>query len=186
MSGMRRAIGAVALLCVLAVAACTPGPPEPAPPMTPTPTPTVSRSPSETPQERQERLDYAAAEKSYRTFRAEYNRVLRAGGAREPTKVIKTTAGGDYLATFTKVMRGYQELQSRDVGREKVMYVRGGGYQQRSLVLKVCEDSREVRTLRRSGKDGRGEVRTATIEVRNTGNAWKLWSGSGRLVDSCN
>ncbi len=80
MNDVRRAVGALA--CALALVGCTPAAPaEPSP----SPSPAV-QTPAETTQERQQRLDYAAAEKSYRTFRAEYERVLRAGGAKEPTR----------------------------------------------------------------------------------------------------
>lgn len=185
MSGARKATGAVVLLGVLAVAACTPGPPEPSPPPTPTPTPSASQSPSETPQERQERLDYAAAEKSYRTFRAEYNRVLRAGGAKEPTKVMKATAGGEYLATFTRVIRSYENVGSRNAGTERITYVRPSGYTADLISLDVCEDGSKSKTLLPSGSFRRGELRTAALEVRKIQNHWKVWSGSGKRVGAC-
>ena len=61
-------IGAVIAGCAL-VAACTPEPgptttPTPAPPTTASPTP--SATPTETEIERQQRLDFEAAEKAYR------------------------------------------------------------------------------------------------------------------------
>lgn len=182
MRGMRRAMGAAVLLGVLTVAACTPGPPEAAPP--PLPTPSLSQSPSETPQERQERLDYAAAEKSYRTFRAEYNRVLRAGGAKEPTNVMKATAGGDYLAEFVEITQAYKGLNGRDTGEERIVYVRTAGYEPTAIALKVCEDGRRIATL--SGKKRiPGELRTANLEVRKVRGDWKVWSGTGRKVATC-
>lgn len=180
MTRARRAVVA-AVLAALALAGCSPGPTEP----TPSPTPSV-QTPTETPEERQERLDYAAAEKAYRTFRAEYGRVLRAGGAKEPTKVMKETAGGEYLSTFAEVVRGYKVAGSREVGSERIAYVRPGGYGEASLVLEVCEDSRQTKTVRRNGDSVRGELRTATLEVRLEREAWKVWAGTGKLVKSCN
>ena len=179
---MRRTVGAVALLGVLAAAACTPDPVTPTPP----PSPPVSQSPTGTAQERQERLDYAAAEKSYRTFRAEYNRVLRAGGAKEPTRVMKATAGGDYLAEFMKVAEAYKGLGSYRTGEERVVYVRPTGHQPSSVALTVCEDGTALRIYDQASKlVGRGEIRTAVISVRRTKGAWKVWSGQGKKATSC-
>ena len=87
----RTGVGVVALVCALALgpAGCTPDAV-----VQPTPSPSASSAtPTETDAERQERLDYAAAEKAYRTFRAEYGRVLRAGGAKEPTIQASVTCG---------------------------------------------------------------------------------------------
>ena len=177
----RRVVGAVVLMSTLALTGCTPdGPAGPTPSLS-----SAAPTPLETTQERQERLDYAAAEKSYRTFRAEYERVLRAGGAKDATATMKNTAGGGYLKTFTEVVQAFSANGSRDTGRETIAYVRPSGYASDSLALEVCEDSRSVVTIRRSGHRSRGEVRQATIEVRKVSNVWKVWSGTGKLDDSC-
>ncbi len=96
-----------AAACALALGACT-GQPTPGP--TPTLTPTVVETPPETAAEREQRLAYEAAEKSYRTFRAELGRVLRAGGAKEATPLMKQTAGGPYLKEFVEVIQAYKGL----------------------------------------------------------------------------
>jgi hypothetical protein len=181
MAGVGRTVGVPALLCVLALVGCTPDPGGP----TPFPTPTATQTPSESAQERQERLDYAAAERAYRTFRAEYGRVLRAGGAKEPTKVMKATAGGDYLNTFSDVIRGYRKLGSHATGKEKIVFVRPRGHEPRSLALDVCEDDRMVRTIRRSRTAGHGDLRQVELQLRRTNEGWKIWSGKGEVVESC-
>src|SRR3954454_8462186 len=128
MARVGRGLVTAALLCLLTAQGCS------ADLGSPSPSPTApTHTPTESAQQRQERLDYAAAEKAYRTFRAEYGRVLRAGGAKEPTRVMKATAGGDYLATFTEVIRGYKQLGSREVGTEKIVYVHRAGYSERSI-----------------------------------------------------
>jgi len=177
----RTGVAVTTLLCAVVLAACTP---DPVVQPTPSPTPTVA-TPTETAAERQERLDYAAAEKAYRTFRAEYGRVLRAGGAKEPTKVMKETAGGDYLATFTEVIRNYKESGSQVKGIEKIRYVRTDGYGPRELSLEVCEDGTKTTTLLPSGESKVGEVRTANLQVKKLGAEWKIWAGTGMLVNSC-
>lgn len=176
----RSVLGVVTLACLLAVTGCTSD--EPAGPA-PLPTPVV-QTPTETTLERQQRLDYAAAEKSYRTFRAEYNRVLRAGGAKKPTKLMKATAGGSYLAELTEVVVAYDGIGGRNSGQEKIVYVRPAGYSADELVLEVCEDSRSIIAVA-PGRRLRGEVRLARLEVRHLGGAWKVWSGSGKKVSSC-
>lgn len=171
------AMTAIVTLC----AACTP---EPGP--TPTPTPSAPASPTETELERQERLDYEAAEKSYRTFRAEFGRVLRAGGATSATPEMKRTAAGSYLKNFAETVQAFEGLGGYDRGAEKILYVRHGGYSSDSLILNVCEDSRDVRTYDEGGKQvGVGELRTAQLEVRKVKTAWMLWSGEGKKVASC-
>ena len=182
MTGNRKVAGAVALLCLLAVTACT------AEARTPSPSPSpaaTSASPTETEQERQERLDYAAAEKAYRTFRAEYRRVQRAGGAKQPTALMRKTAAGTYLKTFAEVLRGYEKLGTRAVGEEAIVYVKEGGYEPGEVVLNVCEDARAVRIIRTNGKGGHGDLRIATLRVRQMSGKWKVWSGSGEEVRSC-
>lgn len=178
----RTGVAVTTLLCAVVLAACTP---DPVVQPTPSPTPTVA-TPTETAAERQERLDYAAAEKAYRTFRAEYGRVLRAGGAKEPTKVMKETAGGDYLKELAEVTEAYKGLGDHQVGTEAIVFVRARGYGTRELQLEVCEDGRRTEIIDRSGKKvGKGELRTASLQVRLLDDRWRLWSGKGRRVTSC-
>ena len=94
---------------------------DPAPPSPPSPIPTPTETaPTETALERQTRLDYEAAERSYRAFRREYRRVLADGGARKPTKVMTETAGGPYLAEYVQVIRAYKKLNYTQKGGEKI------------------------------------------------------------------
>lgn len=181
MAGARRAVAVATLLYALALTGCTPAPTGP----TPSPTPSV-QTPTETAEERQERLDYAAAEKAYRTFRAEYGRVLRAGGAKEPTKVMKETAGGEYLKSFTEIIQAYDGLRLHSVGQEEIAYVRHVGYTEDEVALEVCEDTSDVRDLDEAGKErGRGEIRSASITARRLSSGWKVWSGKGKKVQAC-
>jgi hypothetical protein len=180
---MRTTAGVAALLSLLAFAGCTAEPA--APPLPPPPPSPASQSPTETARERQERLDYAAAEKAYRTFRAEYERVLRAGGADEPTRVMRAAAGGDYLRTFTQVIKDYKRASGHATGKERIAYVRYAGYSPTKIALIVCEDGRRTTTVLSSGESLKGEVRMADIEARKVGEGWKVWSGTGRRVSRC-
>lgn len=170
------------LLCAL-VGGCTPEPISPPPP----PSPTVSPTPSENAIDRQRRLDFEAAEKSYRTFRAEYGRVMRAGGASKPTPVMTATATGEYLDAFVELTEAYKGLNLRETGKEKIVYVRPNAHSSTSLLFDVCEDSRGVKTIDDDGRvTGEGEIRTAKLEVNKTSGRWKVSSGVGVKVATCN
>lgn len=178
---------AAALMLVGFVAAgCTPDAPSPPSSPTPPPTPSVSQIPSETAQERQQRVDYEAAEKSYRAFRAEYRRVLRDGGAENATARMRATAGNGYLKDTENVIQGYKSFKYRQEGQEKIVYLRPGGYSPSSLILDACEDDRSVKAMDENGKSlGPGEFRVVKIVVAKRDGSWKLWSGTGKKVDSC-
>lgn len=177
---MSRRLAAMTLLASV-TAGCSP---DPAP--TPAPPPPVSQTPTESAQEMQQRVDYEAAEKAYRTFRAEYGRVLQRGGAEKATQVMTENAGGPYLREFAQVMRGYRRLGFHESGTLKIGYVRYAGYSTSSILLDVCEDDRPVDVYQRNGKKyGSGEVRTARLDVRKKGDRWKMWDGESQKVDSC-
>lgn len=177
-----RAVAAAAVVCLLALVGCDGGSGGPSP----SPAPTVQPSPPETGPERQQRLDFEAAEKSYRAFRAEYNRVLAAGGAKQPTTVMTDAAAGPYLAEFVRAIRAVAKLGYTQRGQETIVYVRHRGFSPTILFLDTCEDGRKLAVYDNKGRlYGRGEIRTAHIEVRKLGGRWKMWSVDGEKVPSC-
>ncbi|GAA3563599.1 hypothetical protein GCM10022197_18960 [Microlunatus spumicola] len=169
-----------ACLATLLGSACTPADP-PAPPAT-----SSAPTPTENAQEREERLAYAAAETSYREFRAEFYRVLGAGGSKSATTKMKATAAGPYLKYFTELAQAYRGEGVHSTGTERTGYVRPEGYSADSLLLDVCEDSTSVRDFDRQGKQtGKGEIRTARVEVRKIDGVWRVWDGTGKKASSC-
>ena len=85
-------IGAVIAGCAL-VAACTP---EPGPTTTPThvpssASPTPSATPTETEIERQQRLDFEAAEKAYRASIAEQDRLAASASSQSTPELERTS-----------------------------------------------------------------------------------------------
>jgi hypothetical protein len=82
------------------VAACTPDP-EPTTTSTPASPSTASSTPSATPTEteieRQQRMDWEAAEAAYRAAVAETERLARSGGTKKASSDLKAVATGDYL-----------------------------------------------------------------------------------------
>lgn len=169
----------VSLLALLG-AGCTPDT------TTPPPATSTSATPTESAQEREERVAYEAAEKSYREFRAEFYRVLRDGGAKSATSRMKATAAGPYLKEATEVVQAYNGLDSRSTGSLRIVSVKRMGYSKDELSLETCEDSTGLRSYDTKGKlVGRGEIRLITVEVRPVSGAWKVWSGSGKKVAEC-
>ncbi len=99
-----------ALVIGLLVAGCTPDP-GPGPGTSPSPavsSSTPSPTPTENAQERQQRLDFEAAEKAYLTAFAESGRLAMAGGTNKPTKVLLENTVGAYLDVQTKRSEGLE------------------------------------------------------------------------------
>ena len=91
-------VGAAIAGCAL-VAACTP---EPGPTVTPTAVPptasaTPSASPTETEIERQQRLDFEAAEAAYRASIAEQDRLAQTAASPSQRWNFERTSTGEYL-----------------------------------------------------------------------------------------
>ena len=184
MGRRRTGRGLIVGACLLTFlgAGCTPDDPPPAPPGTNVPSP----SPTENAQEREERLAYEAAEKSYREFRAEVERVYARGGAAKPTSVMKATAGGQYLASYQEVSEAYRDLKHYSKGPLDIVYVRRDGYSPSELLLDACEDVRQIVTYDRKGKRlYRGDVRRVRLTARPVAGAWKIWAGKGEKVSGC-
>lgn len=180
-------LGAVAAMSALA-AACTSPTPAPAEP-TPTPTqssPAASSTPPETQLERQTRLDFEAAEKAYRTFHSEYNKLAVAGGSDGATTTMKATAGGAYLKTMTEFLQARKREGWRSSNGVKVSYVRTGQHSVDRVILIVCEDGSDVKLLDKMGKEIRkGTIQRLTLTARPVEAQWKVVNGSNKAVESC-
>lgn len=172
-------LGAVAGSCCLLVATACTGEPGASP--TPSPSssaPTAVETPPETEQEREEQLAYKAAEKSYRKFIAERDRIGRAGGATRATPVMRETAFGPYLAFYVDLNTTQKQSNFRFTGRTKIGYVRFGGYSPEELVLDVCEDGSSNRVLDQGGDViDRGQILRRALYVRPDKGTWKLYNG---------
>lgn len=182
-----RNLGAAAVVCALAAACTQPGPQ--APRVSPTPSP-VDTTPTETQLERQTRLDFEAAEKSYRENWNEVLRLGKTGGTDSPTKILKETSVGDYLIlqmeSLEQLKRSGQYVARGGVIRN----VSHGNFKEASLTITACEDYRQAVT-----KDQEGSVvqpvNTGTriyvqnIIVKSTGQSWKLSDLTTDQVDSC-
>jgi hypothetical protein len=170
---LRRTAGAlVASVALLTVGACTDDPPTSSPP------PTVQPSPPETSLERQQREDFAAAEKSYRAFLAEFNRIVTSGGALQPTPVMRQTTAGKYLTFYTVLMRRQKKAGQTYTAGTKIGYVKHVSYSSGQLMLEVCEDGSANKVLDTNGKQvGQGQILVRTLYMRPIEGTWKVWNG---------
>ena len=151
-------IGAALAGCAL-VAACTPdapptGTPLPSAPVSST-NPTPSATPTETEIERQQRLDWEAAEKAYRTSITESNRLHRLGGTEPISGTLRAVATGPYLKLESSSLgylrkRGWKYVGG---GIEIANVRRSGGWQPDQLALISCEDNSQFRVIDRNGND---------------------------------
>ena len=186
---MFRTIGArlrrvvVIALCAV-VAACTPEA-VPAASPSPSPTPTVTLPRPESDYERQQRLDFEAAERAYRANAAEVDRLLALGGADRPTSVLLATSGGAHLESTMAILRQVKSAGFRIMGTTKIVRVVPGGHRTSRLTLTACEDTTSTRKV---GRDGRvvplpdAGFYVQSLTVSRMDGAWKLSASATRVV----
>jgi hypothetical protein len=168
------------------LAACTP-----ANGTIPTPPPATSSAasatPPETAQEREERLAYEAAEKAYRAFRAEYDRISgKKGGSAKPTKAMTDNASGPYLETMRGFLRYKKAHKHYEDQRVRIAYVKQGGYSPEELILLVCEDGSRVKVFNDVDRQvSHGGTSKISLRVRPIDHRWKIWDGDQTIVKTC-
>lgn len=167
--------GAVLVLGLL-VAGCTPDP-GPTPSVTPVPSVTPSPMPTENAQERQQRLDFEAAEKAYLTAAQETDRLAIQGGASKATQALTQNTMGAYLDFQMEGLRTLKEEGWR-TDRAGVVAVTGlGGWSDRELTFTACEDSSRVRLLNKDGKEvqqDRPRRFVQELTATRAGGRWKI------------
>ena len=148
-------VGAVIAGCAL-VAACTPQPgptttPTAAPPATASPTP--SATPTETEIERQQRLDFEAAEKAYRANLAEQ---AAPGQPRHREVDACTPANRRTVNTLNSRYAGLDEIRRSGwrarCCRSRWVSVTAAG-RMGEYTFSVCEDGSEDQVCRQTGED---------------------------------
>jgi hypothetical protein len=144
-----------ALVMGLLAAGCTP---DPGPDPGTSPTPSVSSAapspiPTENAQERQQRLDFEAAEKAYLTAAKETDRLAVRGGAAKATPTLTENTVGNYL-DFQ--MEGLRTLKDEDWRADRagiVAVTARGGWSEKELNFTACEDSSQVKLLNNQDKE---------------------------------
>jgi hypothetical protein len=165
------------------VAACTP---EPAPTVTPSPTP-ASVTPTETEIERQQRLDYEAAEKAYRRAVTESDRLAQQGSA-ETTSELEAVTTGAYLELQIDSLRYLKDRDLRQRGSVSIIKVsRDGGWSSDELNLIACEDNSSWRVFNKAGKDVTPSDQPDYVQslvVVQTKDGWKVSDATSKKVDN--
>ena len=161
-------------------------------PPTSSPTPVVAPTPSastptESPQEREERLAYEGAEKAYRTFITEYSRVVRSSDRPHVTQPMRRNASGPYLKAYSKFIKQRRESRVRSSGPFTVGQVERVAYAPNQVLLTACEDGSKAKVVNRKGRVvGRGEIGTIDLTVRFVKSRWVVWDGDNeKRVKSC-
>lgn len=197
--GRRSWVAVAAALCmVLPASACGPGEdpagsPTPQTPATSTPT-EVSASPSPSPSASESfptDADFKAAEKAYRDFAAERNRLAMAGGTSQPTAALSDTAAGPYLEEMMGYLREQKKLRQRTdrpfvIRNLAASSARRNNAPTNELTLRVCEDGTKVTSLDKDGKPlFHGQAIKGQLYVRLVDGKWKVWDGEGKAVSKC-
>jgi hypothetical protein len=176
-------VGAVVVCCALA-AACTS---EPSSISTPVPT-SAATTPTESQIERQERLDYEAAEEAYRASTLEQDRIYRAGGATKASPALKATTTGSYLRITLESLREVHKSGWHAKGHTEIVgVVRDGGWRPDQVGLTSCEDNSAVRFLDRTGDDVTPNVERRYVQkltVVRVNERWKVSTASSTRVHS--
>jgi hypothetical protein len=167
--------------CCALAAACTP---KPVPTSTPSPSPAAT-TPAESQIERQMRLDYNAAERAYRANIAEQDRLARAGGVRQPTAALKSTAEGEYLSAALTSLAYIKKNGWHGAGNTTILGVVHVGWQAKRVRLVSCEDGSRLRLLDHSANDvtPKGDSRfVQSLSVVRRGGRWRVSAFESKSV----
>lgn len=194
---MRRRVAAVTAMVAVLMAGCGPQTPSP----TPSPSPTFMCTPeaggSEAPCSEQDYQKmkakdalYAEAEQVYRTYQAEFLKVIRAGGADQLTPGLESVAGSQDVRT---VILGELQLFKRDglriegPGAEIVKVVRRPGLVRGAsqVTMEFCVDSRSTNVFRGSKKVNSGILGRDTVYFGTVEGALRMVYIVGGQVKEC-
>jgi hypothetical protein len=173
-------VGAAVACCALA-AGCIP---DSVPNSTPSPSP-AAMTPAESQIERQMRLDYNAAERAYRANIAEQDRLARAGGVRQPTAALKSTAEGEYLSAALTSLAYIKKNGWHGAGNTTILGVVHVGWQAKRVRLVSCEDGSRLRLLDHSANDvtPKGDSRfVQSLSVVRRGGRWRVSAFESKSV----
>ena len=195
---MRRTVAAVAAVAAVLLAGCVPqAPPSP----TPSPTPTFMCTPeaggTEAPCSEQEYQKmkakdalYAEAEQVYRTYQAEYAKVIRKGGSTTLSPGLKATIGSpEVSASVLRGLRYFHDNGLRLKGEASVIASaarepsrdRGGSV----VAMTFCVDGRKTTVFKGSKRQGSGIVGIDTVYFALRDGSLRMASVDSKVVSSC-
>src|SRR5688572_6608662 len=134
------------------------------------------------------RLDYEAAESSYRLAVAEGEHLSQQGGSKTASPKLRTVATGEYLALQTKALRLLKSRGWHLVGNARILAVQPvGGWEATELTLRACEDNSPWKLIDQRGRDVTPTEKTDYIQlltVTKTKGKWKVADVSTQRVQS--
>lgn len=204
MSRLLRAVVAT-LAATALLAGCQPSAPGSPTPSTsptgatPTPTPTFMCTPeaggeaTECTQAQYDEMKakdalYEEAEQVYRTFFEESVRLSRAGGATEPTSVLRETSAGDYLKNMMEIFSGMHDRGVRARGMDPKLAVDrlpGRSKSGSVVALEVCIDSRGWSYFRGDEEVTPGRLAIDEVYFARFGETLKMIGADGREAERC-
>lgn len=177
---------------------CTPTPPPTVAPPTPTFMCTPEAGGAETACTQQEfdkmkakDEQYAEAEKVYRQFRDEYERVVRNGGASSLSAKLKAVIGDPALAgNLLNQLRLFkaQGLHIEGPGLEIKSVLRRPGVEMNSssIAIEFCSDGSDTAVMKGKTKVRSGGIAKETAFFRNTQSGLQIVATTYKEVKTCN
>lgn len=151
---------------------------------TASPSSTITRD-GESVREKRERQDYESAERAYRSITGEVDRLAAAGGASEPTALMRATATGAYLEFQMESLRIAKKKGWRTTGPTNIVGIARRGWSSTSISLSSCEDNSKIRVLNRYNRDvtpksSRRYIQNLTI--KRVDKSWKVATATTQVV----
>lgn len=144
-SGARILALATVPLLLLTLSCTRADPPKPSP--SPTPTPTAAITPTESSIEKQQRLDYEAADQAYRDKTAEVDRLFNVGSSKVSSKV-EDTATTRHLKEISELLDQVGGNGLHTTGGTTIIGVVRNGWQSKTVLLDACEDVSAARLFK--------------------------------------
>jgi len=135
---------------------------------------------------RQQKMDYADAEKVYRAFFDENVKLEKAGGL--PTPDVKLLLAGPMVDQYPKDLQPGHDLGITWIGDIKLGYVRPSDaelYPNSEIALSTCTDASGAIAHSLGKERGPGEILKITVFLKKVDGQFKIWWRSGQVAESC-
>jgi len=135
---------------------------------------------------RQQRQDYAAAEKVYRAFFDEDVKLLKSGELATPE--VRLLLAGPMIDQYEMDKKRQHDAGVTGVGEVKLAYVRPSAATLKDgsqIALDVCKDGSGVAAYRDGVPAGNASIVRGHAFLTRVDGVFKIWSLDGEVVGSC-